>query len=343
MPLLQNRVVKFILLGIGTLFALAIVFVVMANVFVSGLGMYDGGEMNSSFAPSGPGFGVAYDSDGSTFSNVASDEVGRSSQGTTIAPEPRPDGFISGLELYETTNYNVSAKTKQFDEMCGAISNLKTNPDIHFKYLNSSTNQCQSQFFVEDGLADSVLETLKAFPGVEVIRNTESVTRHRQQLESRTAIVQDQLASVERSLTMAENQFDEIAAFARVNNDAEALSEAIRFKLQNIDSLTQRKINLNAQLDNLYQQAADLEERLGVIQFDVRISRTNPVYPNRTADKWSQAFEELKEQFTNTLIGLTTVFGIFLLWAIRLSVYLLVVILLARGLWKFAQLVWRRW
>ena len=174
-------------------------------------------------------------------------------------------------------------------------------------------------------------------------RNTQSVTRHREQLQSRTSILRQQLASVERSLSIAETEFDEIAAFAREANDAVTLASAIREKLSLIDTLTQRKISLTSQIDSLLQQAADLEEQLNVVQFTVNIQRSYPLFPNETSRKWEQAWGELDNQFTDTLIALTAFFGIFLLWTVRITLYALVGIVVIRGLWKFIRFVWKKW
>ncbi len=258
-------------------------------------------------------------------------------------PEPQPTGYTSGLENYETTDYSISARSKQFDELCSNLTTLKTDPQIHFKSLKSETNNCHATVFVTLDKVDFVLNTLSSYNGVEVTRHTESVTRHRQQIESQTSIINQQLASVNRSLLSAETQFDELAEFARTSNNATALSEAIRYKLENIDTLTQRKIRLTTQLNQLYQQATDLEERLNVVQFNVNISRFHSIHPNENTMRWSNAWEQLKYQFTETLIGLSTNFLIFLLWTFRITIYLLVLIVTLRGLWKFIKIIWNRW
>jgi chromosome segregation ATPase len=209
--------------------------------------------------------------------------------------------------------------------------------------LNRSTNNCRATFYVTQPQVNRVLDTLTAYDGVEVNRTTESVTRHREEIQGQTSILQQQLASVERSLAIAETEFDEIATFARETNDAETLASAIREKLSLIDTLTQRKISLVSRIDSYMQQAADLEERLNVVQFSVNVDRSYPLSLNRTSRQWERAWAELDEQFTDTLIGLTAFFGIFLLWSVRIVIYALVGIVVVRGLWKFARLVWRRW
>lgn len=333
-PLLQNKFVKFAGIGLAALVVLFVVLLFLASISDHRNG---GVSYEAGYAPSfntSPSMGKA-----------VTDEMDMMmrAESSYYPPQPYPDGYTSGLENYETTQYSVSARTKQFDELCDTVSSLKANAQIHFKYLNTSTNNCRATFYVDENLTNTVLNTLTAFSGVEVARNTESVTRHRQQLQGQTDILKQQLASVQSSLTAAETQFDEIAEFARANKDASTLSQAIREKLTLVDTLTQRKINLTSRLDQLYQQSADLEERMNVVQFDVTVSRSYPIYPNQESQKWEMAWEELKDTFTDTLIGLSAFFGIFLLWAVRLAVYLLVLIVVLRGLWKFAKLLMNKW
>ncbi len=331
--LLKNKYVRFASIGVVALLIIVITLLVL-NTFSSArsTGLSDTYEMG--YAP--------------TVSTGAVGKVANDSRDFAQAessyyrPEPVPDGYTSDLESYETTEYNISAHTKQFDELCNALATLKADSEIHFKYLNTSINSCQALFYVEENKSDNVLSALTTFQGVEVSRGTESVTRHRQQIQTQTGILEQQLASVERTLATAETQFDEIAEFARANKEASVLSQTIREKLTLIDSLTQRKINLTSQLNQLFQQATDLEEKLDVVQFSVAIYRSYPIHPQKNLQKWEQAWEELKDAYTDTLIGLSAFFGIFLLWTLRLTLYLLVLIVILRGVWKFIQYILKK-
>lgn len=331
----QNKFVRFALVGLSGMFLMVIIFWVIANLFTQSTGLSsDSMYTTSSGAPS-----IDRDFVMDMNNKVSYQEVGSS----YYPPVPTPDGYTSGLETYETTSYNATARTKAFDALCDTLTSLKSDSAVHFKTLNTTPNRCSATFFVATEKVTSVLATLRAFSEVEIVQNTSSVTRHKQQLESQVQVLEQQLASVSRTLTATEIQFDEIATFARAENDAATLSKTIREKLSLTEQLTQQKINLTAQLNQLYQQAADLNERINVVEFSVTIDRAVPLIPNKYEREWDAAWEDLKDTFTDTLIGISTFFGIFLLWVIRLGLYLLVLIVLARGLWKFAKLVWSRW
>ncbi|MBP6881793.1 MAG: hypothetical protein KBC35_04170 [Candidatus Pacebacteria bacterium] len=344
---LQNKYVRLGLAAVGILVALFIALFVLAllNTSTSGLGISEVGmdEGYSLSAPMAPSFSNSFK--GGTMMDDDMAMEAESSYTSSYYPEPfpTPGGYTSDLESYETTSYNINARTKDFDGLCGAVANLKNDPQIHFRSITSSLNNCYASFFVTEERVAGVITTLTGFRGVEVNRNTESVTRHKEQLESQTVILQQQLTRVESSLVAAQAQLDRLNQIFNTSDEVTRLSSEVTKSLQYIDQLTQRKISLISQLDDIYQQSADLAERMKVVQFDVQVNRANPIIIDKYERQWDNAWEELKDAFTETLIGLTAFFGIFLLWVVRIGLYLLVVLVLVRGLWKFAKLLWSRW
>ncbi len=335
--LLQNKFVRLGLFGIAALFGLFVLLLIITNLLTTSTGL---SSTDIGYAPAGiPSFSNSLGRDAMMDESM----VMEAESSYYYPPVPTPDGYTSGLESYETTSYNVTARTKDFDALCGAVAGLKADPQIHFRTITSNLNNCYATFFVAEEKVESVLATLTGYRGVEVNRNTESVTRHKQQLESQTAILQQQLARVDSSLTAAQAQLDRLNQVFNSSDEVTRLSSEVTKSLQYIDQLTERKIRLISQLDDIYQQSADLAERMAVVQFDVRIARATPIVIDKYERQWDQAWEELKDTFTETLIGLTAFFGIFLLWVIRIGLYLLVLIVLGRGLWKFGEVVWKKW
>lgn len=343
MSLFQNRVVKFIGFGLLGVFGLVLLIVAwgVINLMTSSIGLSEDAMYAPAGAPTMPDSlsysrGASMDSDDLLYKEMES---------SYYMPPPNPDqtGYTSGLETYETTSYVVSARTREFDQLCDTLATLKAQPDTHFKSLTASTNNCRATFFVEEAAVAGVLDTLNNFSGVEVSRDTTSVTRHKQRLESQTAIIQQQLARTERSLAAAEAQLNRLNELFTTSNEVTKLSGEVTNSLRYIDQLTGQKINYISQLNNLYQQSADLAERIDVVEFSVNINRANPISVGKYERLWDNAWDELKDTYHDTLIGLTAFFGIFLLWLFRITVYLLVLIVIVRGLWKFVQFLWSRW
>ncbi len=202
--LFHNKFVKFGLIGVGILFLL---FIVLSVIFTSLNSARSGLSMDSMGVQAPMGMSA------SNKAFFETEEVSVARDSSYHPSEPTPDDYTSGLESYETTDYSVSGRTKDFDNFCSDLTQLKTDGEIHFKTLRESTNHCSATFYAPEQRVEGVLASLSAYRGVEYARDTSSVTRHRQNLQSRTNILQQQLASVSRSLTMAETQFDELAEF----------------------------------------------------------------------------------------------------------------------------------
>lgn len=337
--LLQNKFVRFGVFGVVALvLLLVVVSVILASLnnarsmpIGKNLDFYSRGEVGVSSAPA-----MMMDGD-----DMAMEEIARMTSSYYPEPIPAPGGYVDGLEDYETTDYSVSARTRQFDEFCASLRTLKTEDRFAFTYLSEETNHCSATFYTDEQYVEEVLSRFGQLSGVEISRNTFSVTQRRERLENRTDILRQQLESVDRTLSVGETQFDEIIAIARASNDASELSSAISEKLRMIDSLTQRKIDLISQLDNILQKSAELNERLDKVQFNVSVQRSTPIYPGQDQRKWQLAWKQLGDEFTNTLIGLSSGLGIFLLKVMQYGVYLLILLLLAKLVWQFGRKVWK--
>lgn len=329
MPFLQNRYLKFIGIGIIGCIVLAIASVSLLSLMATSTGLSD------SYYQADFGYGESADI-GRSHNTVPSEIAYAPSQ-------PTITGDISKLETYETTSYIVSGRVTEFDDFCDTLASLKTANANSFKSLKRQTNKCSAVFYTTEQNATDVLATLQNYSGVEFSRDTSSVSRHKQRIESQTAIYVQQLRSVDATLLSTERQFDEIIAFARENNDAAIFASTVKEKIALIDTLTQRKIRLTQQLEQMYQQSADLAERIGQIEFSVQVHRSQTLNINKTERMWEQAWGDLFDTYTETLIGITATFGIFLLWTVRVSLYLIVAIIALRALWKFGRFFWSKW
>lgn len=259
----------------------------------------------------------------------------------SIMPAPEPSPYVPDLEKYETTDYSVYARTKDFDDACSLLTDLKARDDVDFRNFSEQLNYCSATFYTEEDNVDEVTERFSEIDGVEMSRDTVSVTRQRSNIQTRTGVLMEQLASVENTLTMAETQYAELTEIARAEGDASALTRAIRDKLSTIETLNQRRISLVSQIQQLDQQAADLNERIGVVAFNVSFSRAYPIYPDEDSRKWENAWEELSDSFTYFLIGFTVYLGIFILKVVQYAFYGLILLLLVRFGWKVVRRVWR--
>ncbi len=249
--------------------------------------------------------------------------------------------YVPNLEQYETSDYTVTARTRAFEAACEKIIVYKSDTQIHFKSFSEQQNQCSAFFFVPNDRANQIADDLQTISGAEVTRTVTSVTRDREILKSESEMITEQLRIVEQTLADAERQYSEITQLAQASNNASALSEAITNKLTMIEMLNQKRIDLTARLGMINRSAAELNERINVTAFTVTITRSFVLDTNRTTLEWEGAWRELREQWTSVLIGLSAYLGIFVIRTIQYAVYALIIIVIARFVWKIAQKVWK--
>ena len=331
---LKNKYLKFVSTVIVVMVVLAILGSVLISLLTSNIGL--SGDSDS--------FGEAQMDRASInleYAAPMSVKVGSDIE-SYIQPTPNTGNYTSDLESYETTSYGISGDTKEFDRVCSSLESLKDSPNVHFKSLNITKNRCSAILYSEESEVDRILWELAGYDDVDYTRNTISVTRHKQQIEGQTQILQEQLKNVNRSLVSTEQQYNELAELAKENNNADALSTAIKQELSQMKSLTNEKINLTSQLDRIYQQAADLQARLDVVEFSVNISRQNVIDSDKYEDVWSNTWNQLKDSFNNTLVNLTFILASFLLYVIQFVVYALILIYIAKYLWRLTRWIWNR-
>ena len=257
-----------------------------------------------------------------------------------VSTPPSTDAYF---QQYETTDYIVSARSRSFSTLCATLESLRDDGGADFRSFDQRDNTCRAEFFVQQEEVDRVLEQFAQYPEVLIQTQINSVTARYTTLTNELTVMQEQLAETETFIETTQMMYDEVIDVARENNDAAALSAAIDSSIQQIDRLRQRQINLANHIRNLERQQSELSERIDRVRFSVQFSRTVPLQTGMVEQKWQEAWRDLKDTFTETSIGLTTGLGVFLLWVIRIGIYIVFVIVLLRLLYGFGRYVWQRW
>jgi chromosome segregation ATPase len=252
---------------------------------------------------------------------------------------PRTQNY-NDLEAYETTDYRVRGEIRALDSLCTELENLKDDSEIDFRRLQVTRNRCVAEFFVTEADVGRVRDTVTKYP-VALTRITESVSAYRSDLIGRAEIVRQQLREVETLLAEANERYDTLARFAQEQGDAQALTQTVDDQLNTLDSLTQRRISLTEQLQQLEKSKANLQDRINRVRFSVNVSRLIPQQPNEDTARWAVAWDDLTDRLTEVQIGLTAYFAIFILYTLQYAFYGVVAIIALRLLWKFIRFVWR--
>ncbi len=343
------RALVYLVMGTLGLVAVLVVLTTVANYFDAQMGgvatnsnyrIDSDGEMSVGAMPAvAPGYGVTMEE---SYRDDAVSVRSASGMGGSMMPPiyPMPD-YTPGLEDYETTSHYVRARTTDFDAACALLGQLKQDDAIHFSALSNGLNDCSSTFYVPKDRVDGVLNQFRAISGVDINSDTSSVTRVKENITSRTDIVRQQLADTEATLTEVTTQYEEIVALAYQKGDASGLNRAVAGKFELLDQLQQRRLGLASELQQLLQASADLDGRIDKATFSVSFTRAYPIVINEQSQQWEEAWKYLKHQATQTLIGLTLYLGVFALRALQFIFYGLILVVLARYLYKVVRVLWK--
>ena len=257
------------------------------------------------------------------------------SQGRILpTPQGPSTGSFTRLQAYETTDYTVSASLRSIDTLCNQLEFLRADENTQFRSLTRNEQSCRAHFFVEENQVDQLLQYFNSIRGVQIDRNTHSVTTLREQVTSELDSLRTQLARLETTISEAEVGFDEAIAFARTESDATALAQAVNEKTNTLNNLYQQQLFLNAQIQEVARRSQDLNERIGLVGFSIRFTSLTRANTNRQDRAWAHAIEILEDRLIDFQTGVTIGLFIVLLWIIQITIYGVLLFIILFGLWK---------
>ena len=167
------------------------------------------------------------------------------------------------------------------------------------------------------------------------------MTALRARVSSEIELLRARLASIQTTINEAEADYDELRSIAREVRDTASLTKAITDKVNTLEMLRQRELQLTKQLTARERQAQELAERIDMAQFSITIDRRFPI-TDADEHRWANAWEQFTDQLAFVRIALTAYLGIFILWVVQATIYLAILLLFIRGLWAAGRYLWQR-
>jgi len=286
-----------------------------------------------------------YETRGSSEDADYTDEKAVSLSLRNIAPQPpSPDTSTVGAEAeaFEVTEYSAHIETRNLKDSCESISTLKVREDIIFENANEYSHGCSYTFKVTKESTDEILAFLKSMDPRELSENTYTIQKRIEDFTSQEDILKRKQETIEKTLTDAIYAYDEITRIARQSQNADALASVIDSKVRTIERLTQERINLSTQLDQLARAKAEQLDRLEYTYFNVTIFENKFVDGQELKDSWKMAIKTFVRDI-NTAIQDMTVGVVALLFLIaQYALYLVIVLLLAKYGWKGVVALWKK-
>ncbi len=260
-----------------------------------------------------------------------------------LPPSPRPDGVAgSDAEEYEVTDYNASIETRHKEETCGTIAGWKSYEYVVFENSNEYDRGCSYGFKVAHDHVDEILSALKALRPKELSENTYTIKRQVDDFTSEEDILKKKLASIDDTLESALRAYEEVTALATRTENADSLAKIIDSRIGIIERLTQQRIDTASRLERLLRAKAEQLDKLDYTYFYVNVYENKFIDGENIADSWKNALRGFVRDVNETVQNLTIGLIALALLILQYVIYLLVLLFVAKYLWKAAKWIWNR-
>jgi hypothetical protein len=262
-----------------------------------------------------------------------------------IAPmPPGAGGGVSGAdaEAFEVTTYQGTIETRNLDETCAKIADLKNGPYVMFENANKSGHSCNYTFKVLQKELDVVLARIKELDPKELSENTHTIKRTIDDFISEADILQKKKQSIDETLDGAIKAYDEITALATRTQDAESLAKIIDSKIQILERLTQERININEQIDRLNRAKAEQLDRLDYTYFTLNVYENTYLDGESLTDSWKSALKQFVQDVNQTAQDITIRLVALLFVVVQYILYFFILLVLAKYVWQFAKYIWKK-
>jgi hypothetical protein len=262
----------------------------------------------------------------------------------TVGSLPYPDAPVAGndAEAFEVTSYNAIIESRDFAKTCGVIAGLKAKEYVIFENANEYDHGCDYAFKVANANVEEILGVLNGLDPKELSQNTYTIKQLITDFTSETEILEKKRASIDQTLADAIKAYDQIKDVAIRTQNAESLAKIIDSKIQIIERLTQQRIAINAQLDQLGRAKADQLDRLVYKYFHVNVYESKFVDGEALKDSWKAAIRDFVRDVNETIQDMTINLVALLFVAMQLVLYAVVVVIIAKYVWKLVMYLWKK-
>lgn len=246
----------------------------------------------------------------------------------------------NSAENFEATDYRVSFQTRQLKNTCAAITGLKARQDVIFENASESNKYCNYNFKVERVAAGEILDILKGLKPKELTQSTDTLQGQVQDYTSEIGILRTKLASIDDTLSKAVSAYDEVSVLATKEKDVESLAKIINSKISTIQQLTQQRIDISSQLDQI-QRTKDLQiDKINYTYFSVTIADNSFVDWQNIKDSWSSALKYSLANINQTIQNLTINLISLLFTLLQYAIYGLILLFVIKYGWKLTKYIW---
>jgi len=290
---------------------------------------------------------------GESFKSMSmTDSVSRSPQyemsydvgGASNTSRPAPSGGTGSYDevAYEARQYTIAYKTGDFEEVTAAIEAYKPNLAVVFEQATHNDTYAQYRFKVAREHVDTVLATLEELGPTGLTEQTEVVKKQLMRYAGELEILEQQEALLLSTLTDVNAAYNELVTLSKDTGDVETLATVINDKLKYVQDLSQRRIQVAAQIERIAQRKAELMDRIEYVYFTVTVMKYQFIDGDDLKDDWVAGVRGVVYDMSTTLQWLT--FGLMQLFLLLLvlAVYGAVLLFIGKHGWRLVRAYWQR-
>lgn len=343
-----EKLLKFIGIAIGAIIVTALISSLFKLSFYgSGRSFVNRGGMGLVVPPMMPyGGGASYDTSESAAMYQKGPTEGFSADlsirnaRNALSPVPAP---VTGsdAEEFEVTDYNATIETRRIGETCAAIASLKAHEYVIFENASEGDSNCYYTFKVEHANVPQILAVLEGLEPKDLSENTYTIKRQIDDFTSETDILKKKLESIDSTLRSSLVAYDEITRVATKAGSAEALAKIIDSKIGIIERLTNERLNVTMQLERLLRAKEEQLDRLKYAYFNVSVYERKFFDGEALRESWKQELRQLVMSINLAIQAVTTKLLAFILWLLPITIYALLLIIVAKYGWRLIRTIWK--
>lgn len=332
--LTPKKVVKLVPVFLGGLILLAVIIAVVADVYKGAGRRNESLTMDYERASRGAA-SLAPPANGSVSESA---DIGRGAG--NIEKDFAPSG--DDAEEFEVTRYNARIKTRKLDKTCGVLDELKPLDYVIFENMRAYDDGCSYHFKVKRTHTDEILEIINALNPDELSQQTYTIKEQIEDTTSEIDVLKEQQETIRQILEEAKVSYREVTQLARSSDNAQALADTIRHRVETIERLTERRVRLANRLERLQKRRAEQLDRLNYTFFTVNVTEEKYINWQEVQASWKHSVRELVSTFNSTVQGVTVHLIGFILVAAQFVFYLLLLFFAVKYGWRFVKRNWKK-
>jgi hypothetical protein len=260
----------------------------------------------------------------------------------TMPPIPEP-GYTTGddAEEFEVKEYYGTIKTRHLDNTCAIIADLKVREDIIFESSDKNKESCHYRFKVKKEISDEIVKIIEDLKPDNFNASIQTIKGTIEKYDDELIILNKKLASIEETLEMAQDSYDEISKLATRQQDAETLAKIIDSKLQLIEKLSNERLSVKERIDRFNESKADQLDRLNYTFFNIDIYKDLIFDWKDIKDSWKYETKQLVINVNEVFQGISLHLAAYLVRFVQVVIYLFISLFLLKFVWIGVKRVWK--